>query len=163
MVFFMPEDPLLMEQLARGLPAWLQQIPGMQFRTDNQPFKDEMQKFVTKIVDMVKIESLLAPQGGPIILTQIENEYGNVEKPFKDAGKRYILWSAQMAEALNVGVPWIMCQQDDAPQPMINTCNGFYCDSFKPNNETSPKMWTENWTGWFKSWDSPDPHSPQRM
>ncbi|ONK55324.1 uncharacterized protein A4U43_UnF4920 [Asparagus officinalis] len=143
-----------------GLPAWLQQIPGMQFRTDNQPFKDEMQKFVTKIVDMVKIESLLAPQGGPIILTQIENEYGNVEKPFKDAGKRYILWSAQMAEALNVGVPWIMCQQDDAPQPMINTCNGFYCDSFKPNNETSPKMWTENWTGWFKSWDSPDPHRP---
>ncbi|XP_020259676.1 beta-galactosidase 15-like [Asparagus officinalis] len=65
-----------------------------------------------------------------------------------------------MAEALNVGEPWIMCQQDDAPQPMINTCNGFYCDSFKPNNETSPKMWTENWTGWFKSWDSPDPHRP---
>ncbi|ONK68033.1 uncharacterized protein A4U43_C05F6490 [Asparagus officinalis] len=42
----------------------------------------------------------------------------------------------------------------------INTCNGFYCDSFKPNNETSPKMWTENWTGCFKSWDSPDPHRP---
>lgn len=30
----------------------------------------------------------------------------------------------------------------------MNTCNGWYCDSFTPNNENSPKMWTENWTGW---------------
>ncbi|KAL0927238.1 hypothetical protein M5K25_001402 [Dendrobium thyrsiflorum] len=40
----------------------------------------------------------------------------------------------------------------------INTCNGFYCDSITPNNSTSPKLWTENWTGWFKTWDKPDPH-----
>ncbi|ONK79791.1 uncharacterized protein A4U43_C01F10110 [Asparagus officinalis] len=143
-----------------GLPAWLQKTPGMQFRTDNQPFKNEMQIFVTKIVNMVKAEGLLAPQGGPVILTQIENEYGNIEGPYGDAGKRYVQWSAKMAEALNVGVPWIMCQQDDAPQPMINTCNGFYCHDFEPNNKNSPKMWTENWTGWFKNWDAPDPHRP---
>ncbi|XP_038710356.1 beta-galactosidase-like [Tripterygium wilfordii] len=63
-----------------------------------------------------------------------------------------------MAESQNIGVPWIMCQQNDAPQPMINTCNGWYCDSFEPNSPTSPKMWTENWTGWFKSWGGKDPH-----
>ncbi|KAB1201441.1 Beta-galactosidase [Morella rubra] len=40
----------------------------------------------------------------------------------------------------------------------INTCNGFYCDSFTPNNLNSPKVWTENWTGWFKSWGGKDPH-----
>nr|UPW27168.1 beta-galactosidase-like protein [Allium cepa] len=143
-----------------GLPAWLRQIPGMEFRTDNQPFKNEMQKFTTLIVDMLKNEKLLAPQGGPIILTQIENEYGNIMDGYGEAGKRYINWSAKMAEALNVGVPWIMCQQSDAPQPMINTCNGFYCNDFKPNNANSPKIWTENWTGWFKAWDLPDPHRP---
>ncbi|KAF6154245.1 hypothetical protein GIB67_036463 [Kingdonia uniflora] len=74
------------------------------------------------------------------------------------AGKAYIQWCAEMATDLNVGVPWIMCQQNDAPQPMINTCNGFDCDTFKPNNPNSPKMWTENWTGWFKAWGNPDPH-----
>ncbi|XP_038688653.1 beta-galactosidase 7-like [Tripterygium wilfordii] len=63
-----------------------------------------------------------------------------------------------MADSQNIGVPWIMCQQSDAPQPMINTCNGWYCDSFEPNSPTSPKMWTENWTGWFKSWGGKDPH-----
>lgn len=98
---------------------------------------------------------------------------------YEAAGKAYIDWCANMAESLDVGIPWIMCQQDDAPQPMvptlpqfvnylhiqlslfmypvisfiyfkqINTCNGFYCDSFTPNNPNSPKMWTENWTGWL--------------
>ena len=31
----------------------------------------------------------------------------------------------------------------------INTCNGFYCDSFTPNSANKPKMWTENWSGWL--------------
>ncbi|KAL5697596.1 hypothetical protein ACHQM5_028721 [Ranunculus cassubicifolius] len=89
---------------------------------------------------------------------QIENEYGNIMNDYKEAGKSYIKWCAKMAESQNIGVPWIMCQQNDAPQPMINTCNGFCCDDFKPNNPKSPKMWTENWTGWFKSWDGANPH-----
>lgn len=78
-----------------------------------------MQRFTTLIVDMVKKENLLAPQGGPIIITQIENEYGNIMDKYGDAGKRYIQWCAQMAESLDVNVPWIMCQQADAPPPMV--------------------------------------------
>ncbi|KAH7656488.1 Beta-galactosidase protein [Dioscorea alata] len=141
-----------------GFPVWLRNIPGLQFRTDNIQFENEMQNFTTLIVNMIKNEQLLAPQGGPIILAQIENEYGNIMKPFGEAGKRYVQWCAKMAESQNIGVPWVMCQQPDAPQPMINTCNGFYCDSFKPNNPKSPKMWTENWTGWFQKWSEAKPH-----
>ena len=40
--------------------------------------------------------------------------------PFGDAGKEYIKWCAKFAESLNVGLPWIMCQQSDAPQPMVH-------------------------------------------
>ena len=93
---------------------------------------------------------------------------------YGDEGKAYIEWCANMAQSLHIGVPWLMCQQSDAPEPMvlfffflnlliifffylipvidfcsqINTCNGWYCDQFTPNRPTSPKMWTENWTGW---------------
>ncbi|WZY97136.1 hypothetical protein YC2023_069465 [Brassica napus] len=101
-----------------GFPVWLHNIPGMVFRTTNKAFMDEMQNFTTMIVDMVKKEKLFASQGGPIILAQIENEYGNVMGPYGEAGKTYIKWCANMAQALDVGVPWIMCQQNDAPQPM---------------------------------------------
>ncbi|KAM0873147.1 hypothetical protein ACQ4PT_038264 [Festuca glaucescens] len=101
-----------------GFPVWLKYVPGISFRTDNEPFK-------------------------------IENEYGPEEKEFGAAGKSYSNWAAKMAVGLDTGVPWVMCKQDDAPDPVINACNGFYCDAFSPNQPYKPTMWTEAWTGWF--------------
>jgi hypothetical protein len=46
-------------------------IPGIKFRTDNEPFKAEMKRFTAKIVDLMKQENLYASQGGPIILSQV--------------------------------------------------------------------------------------------
>ncbi|CAA3017871.1 beta-galactosidase 15-like [Olea europaea subsp. europaea] len=140
-----------------GFPVWLHNMPGLEMRTANDVFMNEMQNFTSLIVDMIKKESLFASQGGPIILAQIENEYGNVISSYGDAGKAYLNWCANMAESLDIGVPWIMCQESDAPEPMLNTCNGYYCDQFTPNNPNTPKIWTENWTGWFKNWGGPDP------
>ncbi|KAL5740697.1 hypothetical protein ACOSQ2_029877 [Xanthoceras sorbifolium] len=141
-----------------GFPVWLHNIQNITFRTNNEAYKNEMKIFTTLIVDMMRHEDLFASQGGPIILAQIENEYGNIMWKYGQDGKDYVQWCADLAQSFNIGVPWIMCQQGDAPQPMINTCNGFYCDQFSPNNENSPKIWTENWSGWFKDWGSQDPH-----
>ncbi|XP_027929535.1 beta-galactosidase 1-like isoform X2 [Vigna unguiculata] len=143
-----------------GFPVWLKYIPGISFRTDNEPFKNQMQKFTTKIVDLMKAERLYESQGGPIIMSQIENEYGPVEYEIGAAGKSYTNWAAEMAMGLGTGVPWIMCKQDDTPDPLINTCNGFYCDYFSPNKAYKPKMWTEAWTGWFTEFGGPVPHRP---
>lgn len=109
-----------------------------------------MQRFTTKIVDLMKQEKLYASQGGPIILSQvvrsniflrtvlqnlfmycccnklyvfgcqIENEYGNIDSAYGAAAKSYIKWSASMALSLDTGVPWNMCQQADAPDPMVS-------------------------------------------
>ncbi|KAJ7971467.1 Beta-galactosidase [Quillaja saponaria] len=141
-----------------GFPVWLHSLPGIKMRTKNDVFMNEMANFTTLIVNMMKHEKLFASQGGPIIVAQIENEYGDIMGAFGDDGKQYVNWCAKLAQSYQVGVPWIMCQQKDAPQPMINTCNGFYCDQFYPNNNNSPKIWTENWAGWFKSWGNRDPH-----
>ncbi|KAK1439879.1 hypothetical protein QVD17_05703 [Tagetes erecta] len=144
-----------------GLPVWLKYVPGISFRTDNEPFKMAMQKFTTKIVQMMKNEKLFESQGGPIILSQIENEYGADTQAYGAAGHAYMTWAAKMAVGLNTGVPWVMCKQDDAPDPIINTCNGFYCDYFTPNNKaTKPTMWTEAWSGWFSDFGGPLPHRP---
>ncbi|XP_058106772.1 beta-galactosidase 15-like [Magnolia sinica] len=141
-----------------GFPVWLHNMPGIELRTDNEVFKNEMQNFTTLIVNMIKQEKLFASQGGPIILAQIENEYGNVIGSYGAKGRNYLQWCAKMATSLNIDIPWIMCQEKDAPQPMINTCNGYFCDGFSPNNPNSPKIWTENWIGWYKSWGERDPH-----
>ncbi|XP_022147715.1 beta-galactosidase-like isoform X2 [Momordica charantia] len=143
-----------------GFPVWLKYVPGIAFRTENEPFKAAMQKFTEKIVSMMKGEKLYQSQGGPIILSQIENEYGPVEWEIGAPGKSYTKWAAQMAVGLHTGVPWVMCKQEDAPDPVIDTCNGFYCENFKPNKFYKPKIWTEAWTGWFTEFGGSVPHRP---
>ncbi|WOK92498.1 beta-galactosidase 5-like isoform X2 [Canna indica] len=143
-----------------GFPVWLKYVPGISFRTDNEPFKMAMQGFTQKIVQMMKSESLFASQGGPIIFSQIENEYGPESKAFGSAGHSYVNWAAEMALGLNTGVPWVMCKEEDAPDPVINTCNGFYCDTFYPNKPYKPIMWTEAWSGWFTEFGGAIHHRP---
>ncbi|KAI4380364.1 hypothetical protein MLD38_006562 [Melastoma candidum] len=143
-----------------GFPVWLKYVPGMVFRTDNEPFKAEMRRFTEKIVGLMKSENLFQPQGGPIILSQIENEFELVEYYTGEVGKAYAMWAAEMAVGLDTGVPWVMCKQADAPDPIINTCNGFYCEGFEPNQKYKPKIWTEAWTGWFTGYGQAVPHRP---
>lgn len=143
-----------------GFPVWLKYVPGISFRTDNGPFKAAMQGFTQKIVQMMKDERLFETQGGPIILSQIENEYGSQKAALGAAGASYINWAAKMAIELNTGVPWVMCKEDDAPDPVINACNGFYCDAFYPNKPYKPKMWTEAWSGWFTEFGGTIPQRP---
>ncbi|CAN8268131.1 unnamed protein product [Cochlearia groenlandica] len=143
-----------------GFPVWLKYVPGMVFRTDTEPFKTAMQKFTKKIVDVMKEEKLFETQGGPIIISQIENEYGPMEWELGEGGKAYTKWTSEMALGLSTSVPWVMCKQDDAPYPIVNTCNGFYCEGFTPNSKNEPKMWTENWTGWFTDFGGPIPNRP---
>ncbi|KAJ0981532.1 hypothetical protein J5N97_009787 [Dioscorea zingiberensis] len=62
---------------------------------------------ITKIVNLMKDENLLRPQGGPIILGagntsnlwNIENEYGNVEWAYGIGGALYVKWAASTAVA----------------------------------------------------------------
>ncbi|KAJ3678016.1 hypothetical protein LUZ60_001819 [Juncus effusus] len=143
-----------------GVPVWLHYVNGTTFRTNSEPFKSHMKSFTTYIVNMMKREKFFASQGGHIILAQIENEYGDIERIYGEGGKPYAMWAASMALDQDIGVPWIMCQQYDAPDHVINTCNSFYCDQFTPNSPNKPKIWTENWPGWFQTFGTSNPHRP---
>ncbi|KAI3442466.1 Beta-galactosidase [Psidium guajava] len=140
-----------------GLPYWLREVPNITFRSDNEPFKYHMERYVRKIIDMMKEEKLFASQGGPIILAQIENEYNHVQLAYREQGTRYIQWAGNLALDLDIGVPWIMCKQKDAPGPVINTCNGRHCgDTFTgPNRPNKPTLWTENWTAQYRVFGDP--------
>ncbi|KAA3462829.1 beta-galactosidase 13-like [Gossypium australe] len=140
-----------------GLPYWLREVPNIIFRCDNEPFKMHMKKFVTLVIEKMKQAKLFAPQGGPIIVSQIENEYNTIQLAFRERGDSYVQWAAKMALSLDTKVPWIMCKQRDAPDPIINTCNGRHCgDTFTgPNGPNKPFLWTENWTAQFRVFGDP--------
>lgn len=50
---------------------------------------------------------------------QIENEFGPLEWDQGEPAKAYASWAANMAVALNTSVPWVMCKEDDAPDPIV--------------------------------------------
>lgn len=82
-----------------GLPVWLRKFDNITFRTVSPPWQDAMQRFVTRVLseaimlhlsacslDAVffsQVDSFLSKHGGPIIMLQIENEYGNIEIAFE--------------------------------------------------------------------------------
>lgn len=43
-----------------------------------------------------------------------------MEGAFREKGKSYVRWAANMAVGLQTGVPWVMCKQDDAPDPVVS-------------------------------------------
>ncbi|KAL7098815.1 hypothetical protein ACP275_09G042400 [Erythranthe tilingii] len=142
----------------------MNQFTGSSFHVKHVSLSSSMQKemefFLAKIVNLMNDENLFASQGGPIILAQVENEYGNVEGAYGVGGVLYVNWAAETTVSLNTTVPWVMCAQADAPDPIINTCNGFYCDRFTPNSPFKPKMWTENYVGWFLTFGYAVPFRP---
>ncbi|KAJ1693073.1 hypothetical protein LUZ63_009771 [Rhynchospora breviuscula] len=150
-----------------GFPYWLREIEGITFRTNNDPFKFYMERFVRKVIEVMKKENLFASQGGPIILAQVsassfylgKNEFlqtCNIAAAFEGNGTEYVQWAANMAHSTNIGVPWIMCKQKEAPGTVIPTCNGRNCgDTFVRKDQTKPIFWTENWTAQYRVFGDP--------
>ncbi|XP_031494621.1 beta-galactosidase 11-like [Nymphaea colorata] len=140
-----------------GFPYWLREVKNITFRSNNEPFKYHMERFSRMIVKKMKKEKLFASQGGPIILSQIENEYNSIQEAYHQNGVEYVQWAGKMAVGLDTGVPWIMCKQRDAPDPIINSCNGRNCgDTFDgPNSPDKPALWTENWTAQYRVFGDP--------
>ncbi|KAK1422984.1 hypothetical protein QVD17_18277 [Tagetes erecta] len=140
-----------------GLPFWLREVPNIVFRSYNEPYMIHMKRYIELIVNMMKAEKLFAPQGGPIIMAQVENEYNHVQETYKEKGTQYVKWAADTSTALYPDVPWIMCKQKDAPSNVISTCNGRHCaDTFGgPNGPDKPSLWTENWTAQYRVFGDP--------
>ncbi|OAQ98074.1 hypothetical protein LLEC1_02317 [Akanthomyces lecanii] len=58
-----------------GFPAWLSQVPGMVVRHNNGPFLDAAKTYLDRVGK--EVGQLQITQGGPILMTQLENEYGS--------------------------------------------------------------------------------------
>jgi hypothetical protein len=135
-----------------GLPVWLNQIPNISFRSNNDAWKTLMRKFILNIIDYVT--PYLAKNGGPIVLAQIENEYAGGDQAYVD-------WCGSLVtnELASTEIPWIMCNGASA-NSTIETCNSCNClddgwiDNHLKNDPDKPMIFTEN-EGWFQVWGLP--------
>lgn len=63
-----------------GFPSWLSSIPGMVVRTDNAPFLEQSKNYIVNLAEKSGLADLQASRGGPILMVQVENEYGSFDE-----------------------------------------------------------------------------------
>ena len=141
-----------------GLPWWLLKKKDIRLREQDPYFMERVKIFEQKVGE--QLAPLTIQKGGPIIMIQVENEYGSygINKPYvseiRDClrdiyGKELTLFQCDWASNFeNNGL-------DDLAWTM-NFGTGANIDAqFHRLGElrpTAPKMCSEFWSGWFDKW-----------
>lgn len=146
-----------------GLPYWLLKNKNMKIRSNDKNFLAKIDSYFSVLLNLVN--KLQITQGGPIIMMQIENEYGsfsnnkdylrNIKNLMIKYGISIPLFTSDGAwkEALESGT-----LIEDGILPTANfgsrTQEQFSeLDKFmKDNNAPGPLMCMEFWIGWFNNY-----------
>lgn len=140
-----------------GLPAWLLADPTMQVRTTNAHFLAAAERYMKEVGK--QLAPLQITHGGPIIMAQVENEYGSfgsdhaymnaIRQMMVRSGFDVTLYTADGADKLAGGT------LPDLPAAI----NFGATDSaakefaiFDKFRQGVPRMCGEFWVGWFDSW-----------
>ena len=141
-----------------GLPWWLLKKKDIRLRERDPYFMERVKIFEEKVGEQLK--PLTIQNGGPIIMIQVENEYGSYgeDKPYvseiRDClrgiyGKELALfqcdWSSNFEKNGLDDLTWTMNFGTGA-----NIDDQFRrLGELRPN---APKMCSEFWSGWFDKW-----------
>ena len=141
-----------------GLPWWLLKKKDIRLREQDPYFMERVRTFEQKVGE--QLAPLTIQQGGPIIMVQVENEYGSYgeNKPYvseiRDClrsiyGKDMTLfqcdWASNFTKNGLDDLTWTMNFGTGA-----NIDNQFKrLGELRPN---APKMCSEFWSGWFDKW-----------
>ena len=141
-----------------GLPWWLLKNPNVQLRTSDPAFLDPAKAYLHEVGR--ELGPLQITHGGPILMVQVENEYGSfgddtnymgeLRQALRDAGFDVPLFACNPADALKHGF-----------RPDIFPVVNFGSDpakAFRALREIlpeGPRMCGEFYPGWFDTWGQP--------
>ncbi len=144
-----------------GLPAWLLNIPGIKLRCNNPFFMRETEKYLMRLGKELK--GLQINNGGPIIMVQLENEYGAygndthyllaLKNLIRKAGFSVPVFSADNPEEkmyINSSLPGVKHVVNFGAIYNILPETAF--EILDRHQGNFPDMSGEYWTGWFTAW-----------
>lgn len=137
-----------------GFPSWLLDTPDRKIRTLDPRYMAETDRWLRRLGQ--EVAGLEVDRGGPILMTQVENEYGSfgsnhdymaaVRDQIRKAGFAGALYTVDPSDVLDRG----------ALKDLFNGVNfGSGADAakefarFDAFKSTGPRMCTEFWDGWF--------------
>jgi beta-galactosidase len=140
-----------------GLPPWLFRRPGTGIRSSEPAYLEAVAQYYEQLAPVLVPRQI--GNGGPIILMQVENEYGAY-----GSDKDYLKALVELNRRIGVSVPLITVDQptDDMLEhgslPELHKTGSFgsrvpeRMETLRRHQPTGPLMCTEFWNGWFDSW-----------
>ena len=142
-----------------GLPAWLFRDPEVGVRRAEPRYLTAVKDYLDRVYEVVA--PLQVQHGGPVILVQIENEYG----AFGD-DKTYLKTLAEHTRDAGITVPLTTIDQPTDEMLAAGSLEGLHLTAsfgsraaerlaaLRRHQPTGPLMCAEFWNGWFDHWGS---------
>ena len=143
-----------------GFPGWLLKDEDLKVRSQDPRFLEPAMAYLKKVCSM--LEPLQITKGGPIIMAQVENEYGSYGSDM-DYVKKHL-------DVIRKELPGVVPFTSDGPNdwmikngtlpgvvPAMNFgggAKGAFANLEKHKGKT-PRINGEFWVGWFDHWGKP--------
>lgn len=165
-VILRPSPYICAEWEFGGLPYWLLNDHQLKLRFNYQPYLDKVGHYFDHLFK--EVNDLQVTKNGPIIMMQVENEYGGYAND-----KTYMRKLAEMMIERGVEVPLVtsdgpwgdMLENGSIPEialPTVN-CGSQIKQHFSRLKEfhgvKRPLMVMEFWIGWFDAWGDENHHT----
>ena len=140
-----------------GLPAWLVKQPGVELRRMNKPYLDAVKRYFDVLLP--KLQKKCCTNDGPVILMQLENEYGSYGHD-----KDYLRYLAELYRAHNIDIPYFTSDGWERHYLLGGTLPDVFMtlnfgsmpeNAFKSGRTMRPEgpdFCMEFWNGWFDHW-----------
>ena len=157
-VILRPSPYICAEWEFGGFPAWLLKEDGMKLRCTYKPYLDHVQRYYDTLMPYIK--KYTYDNGGPVIMMQIENEYG-----YYGDDHEYMKWLYELIRSYGIEVPLFTSDgpYDDAFRggkiPGVLQTGNFGSHAkerfdFMKKYVDGPLSCMEFWLGWFDDWGS---------
>ncbi|GHT13466.1 beta-galactosidase [Bacteroidia bacterium] len=170
MVILRPGPYVCAEWEFGGYPWWLQNVPGLELRRDNEQFLHYTNLYFKKLYK--EVGHLQITKGGPIIMVQAENEFGSYVAQHKDIPlQEHRTYNAKVVQQLadaGFNIPkftsdgsWLF--EGGAVAGALPTANGEgNIENLKKivneyHDGKGPYMVAEFYPGWLDHWAEPFP------
>ncbi|MEV4774111.1 glycoside hydrolase family 35 protein [Microbacterium sp. LWH12-1.2] len=139
-----------------GLPTWLTGA-GRELRSSEPAYLAEVSAYLRRVYEIVAPRQI--DHGGPVVLVQIENEYGAY-----GSDKAYLEALVEVTRDAGITVPLTTVDQpidqmlNDGSLPGLHRTGSFGSRSnerlatLRRHQPTGPLMCSEFWDGWFDWW-----------
>ncbi len=147
-----------------GFPYWLARIPGMKVRSTDPRFLRAASGYLRALGR--QLAHLQVNHGGPILMVQVENEYGSFghDMKYKSAIRNALRAAGFDGQLYTADGPSDSMLSGGTLPDVLPTVNfgGDPVGAFKELEKMrpgSPRMCGEFYPGWFDSWGKPHAHT----